>query len=157
MSPPTTRFFSPQWAAEACAAWNAGPSAAVKATKLQKYWDWIEDARQRTDATLGLAVEDLPGAGPDCLLLRLEKGLCTRAELVARSEAAARVTYLLTGTYAAWRDLMSGYDAGKTIMYRKLRLEHGELLDFFKGAYMWTESLACLQTIPTELPASELS
>ncbi|HVS62607.1 MAG TPA: hypothetical protein VMT85_03775 [Thermoanaerobaculia bacterium] len=147
----TTRFFSPEWAEAARAAWNAGPSEEVKDRKLQKYWDWIDDARNRTDAILGLAVDDLPGGEPDCLLLHLEKGVCTYVELVPRSEAEARTTYLLTGSYADWRDLMDGYDAGKTIMYRKLRLEHGELLDFFKGAYLWTESLACLQKIPTEL------
>jgi putative sterol carrier protein len=72
------------------------------------------------------------------------------AVAVFRCAAENRTTYLLTGTYADWQDLMGGYDAGKTIMYRKLRLAHGELLDFFKGVYMWTESLACMQKIPTE-------
>lgn len=145
------QFFSPQWAEAAREAWNAGPSEEVKATKLDKYWSWIEEARERTDGALGLAVDDLPGDGPDCLVLHLEKGLCTRAELRPREQAEPETTYLLTGTYEDWRELMNGYDAGKTIMYRKLRLEHGELLDFFKAAYLWTESLACLQQIPTEL------
>jgi hypothetical protein len=145
-------FFSPEWAEAARQAWNAGPSDEVKAGKLQKYWDWIDEAKERTTATLGLAVDDLPGDRPDCVLLHLEQGVCTRAEVAARRDVEQDTTYLLTGTYADWRDLMGGYDAGKTIMYRKLRLEHGELLDFFKAAYMWTESLACMQKVPTEYP-----
>lgn len=146
------QFFSTEWAEAARDAWNAGPSEQVKAGKLQKYWDWIDDAKERTTAALGLAVDDLPGEGPNCVVLHLEKGVCTRAGVAPRPEVEADTTYLLTGSFADWRDLMGGYDAGKTIMYRKLRLEHGELLDFFKGAYMWTESLACLQKIPTEFP-----
>ncbi|HVS16170.1 MAG TPA: hypothetical protein VMV46_19810 [Thermoanaerobaculia bacterium] len=146
------QFFSPEWAEAARRAWNAGPSADVKAGKLQKYWDWIEDARERTTATLGLAIDDLPFDRPDCLVLHLEQGKCARIEVASRAAVEAGTTYLLTGSYRDWRDLMGGYDAGKTIMYRKLRLEHGELLDFFKAAYLWTESLACLQKVPTEFP-----
>ena len=41
---------------------------------------------------------------------------------------------------------------GRSIMYRKLLLEQGELLVFFRTVYYWTETLACLQRIPTAFP-----
>ena len=44
---------------------------------------------------------------------------------------------------------MGGFDMGKAVMYRKLLLEKGEVLEFFKSIYFWTESLACVQRIPT--------
>ena len=49
-----------------------------------------------------------------------------------------------------WREIMAGFDMGKAVMYRKLLLEKGEVLEFFKSIYYWTESLACIQRVPTE-------
>lgn len=144
-----SRFFSPEWAQAAKEAVNAGPSEEVRAQKLEKFWNWIEEAKQGLDCKLGLAVDGMP-EGPDCLLLDLHDGVCTEASLVSRSEAQEEATYLLAGDLDSWREIMSGLDMGKTIMYRKLMLEQGEVLDFFKKAYYWTESLASIQRIPTE-------
>ena len=49
---------------------------------------------------------------------------------------------------------MAGFDMGKAVMYRKLLLEKGEVLDFFKSVYYWTESLASIQRIPTAFPTA---
>lgn len=148
MTQKTLQFMSPEWAEAAREAYNAGPTDEVKAGKLDKYWDWIDNAKKYLDCTLGLSVEGLP-EGLDCALLELEQGVCSKITLVSREEAEERSSYLLTGSYADWQEILAGYDMGKTIMYRKLRLVRGELLDFFKSAYYWTETLACLQNVPT--------
>ncbi|MDQ6840718.1 MAG: hypothetical protein M3137_20870 [Actinomycetota bacterium] len=48
----------------------------------------------------------------------------------------------------------AGFDPGKTIMYRKLMLEKGETLWFFTAAFFWTELLAAIQSVPTEVSLS---
>ncbi len=147
-APLALKFMSPEWAEAAREAYNAGPSDEVKAGKLDKYWDWIDHAKTHVDCTLGLAVEGLP-SGAECVLLELEQGVCSKITLASRARAEELSTYLLAGTYSDWQEILAGYDMGKTIMYRKLRLVRGELLDFFKSAYYWTETLACLQRVPT--------
>jgi hypothetical protein len=146
-------FWSREWAQAAKAAVNAGPSPEARAKKIERFWEWIEKARQQVNCQLALAVEGLPGGGArDCLLLDLEHGRCVRARLATRDDAEATATYLLSGSYADWRDIMAGFDMGKAVMYRKLLLEKGEVLEFFKSVYYWTESLACIQRIPTAFP-----
>ncbi len=142
-------FFSPAWAAAAVAELAAGPDEVARAKKIQKFWDWIEKAAEHVDCELGLAVSDLDGGRPNCLLLTLEKGKCTGHRLVPAAEAQRTATYLLEGSLADWREIMGGYDMGRSIMYRKLRLAAGDVLVFFRSAYYWTESLACLQRVPT--------
>ena len=44
---------------------------------------------------------------------------------------------------------MGGYDVGKTVMYRKLMMDKGDVLTFFRAAYFWTEALGCIQRVPT--------
>lgn len=144
------RFFSAEWAQEAKEAVNAGPSDEVRSRKLDKYWAWIDEAKKGLDCKLALAVRDLP-EGPTCVLLELHDGVCSDATVVSRAEAEAQATYLLAGDLDSWREIMGGFDVGKTVMYRKLMLEQGEVLEFFEKAYFWTESLACIQRIPTEI------
>ena len=97
-------------------------------------------------------MRDLPGGNPDAIVLELERGACIGACLTTRAEAEPRCTYLLAGDCAAWREVMDGYDMGRSIMYRKLLLEQGDVLVFFRTVYYWTETLACLQRIPTAFP-----
>ncbi len=40
-------------------------------------------------------------------------------------------------------------------MYRKLLLEQGNLLEFFKAIYFFVESLALIAKVPTEFPAED--
>jgi putative sterol carrier protein len=152
----TLEFWSRDWAQAAKKAWNAGPSPEARAKKIARFWEWIEKAKQYVDCQLVLAVEGLPGNGArDCLLLDLEQGRCVRARLATRHDAEATATYILTGSYRDWREIMGGFDLGKAVMYRKLMLEKGEVLVFFKSIYYWTESLACLQRIPTRFSTAD--
>ena len=125
----------------------------VKAGKRDKFWEWIDKAKERTTCTLGLSVGDLPQGAPDTAVLRLEQGVCTGLAVRRRREVEPELTYLLVGSADDWREILAGFDAGKAVMYRKLRLERGEPLEFFRSAYYWTESLACLQRLGAELRA----
>lgn len=140
-------FLSPEWAEAARQAVNAGPGPAARAKKIDKYWDWISDARSRITAVWGLAAADHEGA--NCLLITLIAGEATEAEVVTLEEGRRRATYLQTGTTDSWRELMAGYDVGKSVMYRKLMPDTGNVLMFFRAGYFWTESLAAIQAIPT--------
>ena len=145
-------FFSSAWADAARTAINEGPDPATVERKLEGFWNWIERAKANVNCTLGLAVRDLPDGGLDAIVLELERGACTGVTLTTRAQAEPRCTYLLAGDCAAWREVMDGYDMGRSIMYRKLLLEQGDLLVFFRTVYYWTETLACLQRIPTAFP-----
>ena len=153
---PPLAFWSREWVQAAKEAVNAGPSPEARAKKIERFWEWIERAKQHVSCQLALVVKGLPAngrrSGRDCLLLDLERGRCVRARLVTREDAEATATYVLAGSYADWRDIMAGFDMGKAVMYRKLLLEKGEVLEFFKSIYYWTESLASIQRIPTEFP-----
>jgi hypothetical protein len=54
--------------------------------------------------------------------------------------------------YADWRALHDGYDAQRTVMYRKILLEEGSLLEFFKTIYFFVECLAIVGTVPASYP-----
>jgi hypothetical protein len=152
----TLEFWSRDWAKAAKQAWNAGPSAEARSKKIARFWEWIEKAKQHVDCRLALAVDGLPGSGArDCLLLDLVQGRCVRARLATRADAEATATYILAASYRDWREIMGGFDLGKAVMYRKLLLEKGEVLVFFKSIYYWTESLACLQRIPTRFSTAD--
>ena len=146
------RFFSDEWATAAAEAVDRGPSEGMKAAKLDQYWEWIDRARGYFQCTLALGVR--PGTGPHggrYLLLTFADRHCTEGRIVD-GEEAADATYVLEGDEDDWVAFMRGYDAGKTVMYRKLLLVRGDLLEFFKSIYLVVESLACLQRVPTELP-----
>lgn len=148
----TVRFFSARWAQAARRVINEGPAPATVERKLDGFWQWIERAKAEVDCTLGLAVRGLPPGAPDAVVLRLERGACTAVTLTTRTAAEPRCRYLLAGDCAAWRALLTGYDVGRALTYRRLLLEQGDLLAFFRSIYYWTETLACLQRIPTEFP-----
>jgi hypothetical protein len=152
-------FWSREWAQAVKDAVNAGPTPEARAKKIERFWEWIERTREHVNCRLALVVKGLPAPGRrparDALLLDLERGRCLRARLVTREEAEAAADYLLAGSYADWRDIMAGFDMGKAVMYRKLLLEQGEVLEFFKSIYYWTESLASIQRIPTAFAERE--
>lgn len=140
-------FLSQEWAEAARQAVNDGPGPELRAKKIDKYWDWIAAARSRVDAVWGLAATDREG--PNCLLITLSAGEAVAAQVVPIEEGRRRATYLQAGTTEGWRDMMNGYDVGKSVMYRKLMLDTGDVLMFFRAGYFWTESLAAIQQIPT--------
>jgi hypothetical protein len=49
--------------------------------------------------------------------------------------------------------LHEGYDAQRTVMYRKILLEDGELLEFFKAIYFFVECLTVIAALPADYPA----
>ena len=61
-------------------------------------------------------------------------------------------TYVLNMDYADWKALHDGYDAQRTVMYRKIRLEDGNLLEFFKAIYFFAECLAVIGAVPAGYP-----
>lgn len=138
-----TALFSPEWAVAVREAVDRGPGDEVRAGKLPTYWEWIADARARHDGTWALVAPDLPG----CLLLVWEQGRCTRA-VAAAPEAAAGAAYVLSAPLAVWRELAEGADAGRLVMYRRIRLQRGDVLAFFRMVYFVVESLAAIGRVP---------
>ena len=61
-------------------------------------------------------------------------------------------TYVLAMDYQDWKALHEGYDAQRTVMYRKILLEEGDLLEFFKAIYFFVESLAVIGSVPGVYP-----
>lgn len=153
-------FMSRQWAQAVGEAVNAGPAPDYRATKLEDYWGWIEMAKLGVNQPLALAVRDLPsgtGADGDTLLLELAQGVVTGVEVGDRAQLEGRAAFLLAGDHRDWVALLEGYDVGKTVMYRKLMLEVGDILAFFAAAYYWVELLARLVTVPVALAEGALS
>ena len=147
------RFMTRAWAQDCRDAFNAWPDAERKASKLQDFWDWINMISPFVTGRLALVVRDMPAGGEgDTLVLDFEAGQVTAASVRERAEAQADAVFLLAGDYADWQNMLAGYDVGKMIMYRRLMLEKGDTLMFFTAAFFWTELLAAIQTIPTEVP-----
>ncbi len=154
MGAPT--FFSPEWAAAARDVLRSGPSEHARAGKLQEYWDFYELVRANYVASWALGVRDLPrelGDGPAYLRIEWAGGQVKESRIVRPGEPVD-ATYVLAGDYADWKALYEGYDALRTVMYRKLILQDGQLLEFFKAIYFFVECLALLAVTPTRFPSA---
>jgi hypothetical protein len=150
-------FFTEAWAAAVRAAVEAGPDDTAKSTKLPEYWAFYDLVRAGYTASWALGCRDLPGgSAPSYLYLQWGGGHVTEERIIGPDDPL-EATYVLAGDYADWAALLSGYDAQRTVMYRKLLLEEGDLLEFFKAIYFFVESLACLATVPTALPETAAS
>ena len=139
-------FFSEQWATDVRDALNAGPTEAMKAGKLQMYWDFYDRVQAEYPASWSLACRDLPG-GPASLLVQWGGGTVTECR-VTHPEDEAAADYALGMDYADWRALHEGYDPQRTVMYRKILVEQGEILEFFKTIYFFTECLGIIGHVP---------
>jgi hypothetical protein len=149
-------FFSPQWADELRDALNAGPSEEALAGKLDEYWDFYNVIRFAYRSSWALGVRSLPaelGGGDGYLVVVWNEGFVSECRILDESEPA-EATYTLAADYHDWRALFEGYDALRTVMYRKLLLEDGDLLEFFKGIYFFVECLASIATVPTTFPTN---
>ena len=147
-------FFSPQWAAAAGDALTAGPSDQARAGKVQMYWDFFERIKGLYPASWALGCRDLPpglGASPAYLFVQWAGGSVTDCRLIGPDEPL-QASYVLAMDYADWKALHDGYDAQRTVMYRKILLEDGDLLEFFKTIYFFVESLAVLAAVPAYYP-----
>ena len=80
------------------------------------------------------------GGGTRYLVVGLGEGHVTECRVLDESEQVD-ATYVLAADYHDWKALFEGYDALRTVMYRKLLLEDGDLLEFFKAIYFFVERL----------------
>jgi hypothetical protein len=149
------RFFSNEWADAVREALTAGPSEEARAGKLQEYWDFFELIKSAYPASWALGCRDLPsgpGEGPAYLLVRWAGGTVTDCQIIGPDDPLD-ATYVLGMDYADWQALHDGYDAQRTVMYRKILLEDGQLLEFFKTIYFFVECLAIIGRVPAHYPA----
>ena len=150
-----TKFFSKQWADAVREALQAGPSEEVKSAKLQEYWDFFDFIRSIYPASWALGCRDLPnelGGGPSYLFVQWAEGTVSDCRIIGPDDPL-EATYVLGMDYADWKALHDGYDAQRTVMYRRMLLEEGDLLEFFKAIYFFVECLAVIGTVSAEFPA----
>jgi hypothetical protein len=148
------KFFSPEWADEVRAALTAGPSPEAREGKLDEYWDFFELLKSLYPASWALGCRELPaelGKAPAYLFVQWNGGTVTDCRIVGPDDPLD-ATYVLNMDYADWKALHDGYDAQRTVMYRKILLEDGKLLEFFKTAYFFVESLAVIGRVPACYP-----
>jgi len=149
------KFFSKQWADAVRDALIAGPSDQARAGKLRMYWDFFELIKSRYPASWALGCRDLPaelGESPAYLVVRWSDGIVTDCQ-ISGPDDPLEATYVLGMDYADWKALHEGYDAQRTVMYRKVLLEEGDLLEFFKTIYFFVECLAVVGGVPAGYPA----
>lgn len=151
MAPP---FFSDRWAGAVRTALAAGPAAQARAGKLQRYWDFFEQVKSGHTASWALWCRDLPPGlreSPACLFIQWGHGVPSHCQ-IAGPDGPDAATYTLGMGYADWKALHEGYDAQRTVMYRKILLEDGDLLAFFTTIYFFVECLAVMAAVPAEYP-----
>ena len=140
-------FFSPAWAESVADALKAGPSEQAQAAKLQEYWDFIAFLRSVYPASWALGCRELGSY----LFVQWADGTVTDCRIIGPDEPL-KATYVLGMDYRDWKALHEGYDAQRTVMYRKIALEEGDLLEFFKTIYFFVESLAVIGSVPAVNP-----
>jgi hypothetical protein len=148
------KFFSGEWAAAVGQALTAGPSEEARAGKLQMYWDFFEQVKVKYPASWALGCRDLPpelGKSPAYLYVQWNAGAVTDCQIVGPDDGLD-ATYVLDMDYRDWKALHERYDAQRTVMYRKILLEDGNLLEFFKTIYFFAECLAVVGRVPAGYP-----
>ena len=129
------QFFTKEWADAVRDALIAGPSEQAKAGKLQMYWDYFEMVKGMYPASWALGCRSLPaglGEGPAYLLVEWGGGTVTDCKIIGPDDPL-EATYVLGMEYADWKALHDGYDAQRTVMYRKILLEEGDLLRWIRA------------------------
>ena len=140
-------FFTKGWADAVKDALTAGPDEAARASKLQEYWDFFDFLKGMYPASWALGCRD----HGTYLFVQWGGGKATDARITGPDEPL-EASYVLGMDYRDWKALHDGYDAQRTVMYRKMLLEDGDLLEFFKGIYFFVESLAVIGTVPARYP-----
>jgi hypothetical protein len=116
-------FFSPSWAASVADALTAGPSEQARAGKLQEYWDFYELIKGMYPASWALGCRELPVLSSTAYLyVQWGGGTVTDCRIIGPDEPL-KATYVLGMDYRDWKALHEGYDAQRTVMYRKIVLE----------------------------------
>ena len=155
-------FFTSEWAGAVRDALTAGPSVQARAGKLQMYWDFFEKIKGKYGSSWALVCRDLPGRPGQSgeavsLFVEWGDGVVTGCQIAAPGAAGdpgagIHATYTLAMDYRDWKALHEGYDAQRTVMYRKMLLTEGDLLEFFKSIYFFVECLAVIGGVPAEYP-----
>ncbi len=140
-------FFSPSWATAVREALTAGPSEQARASKLQEYWDFFEWHKIVNASSWALGCRELASY----LFVQWGGGTVTDCRIIGPDEPL-KATYVLSMDYRDWKALHEGYDAQRTVMYRKIVLEEGDLLEFFKPIYFFVESLNVIGSVPGVYP-----
>ena len=152
------QFFTKEWAQAVRDALVAGPTEQARVGKLQMYWDYFEMVKGMYPASWALGCRSLPaglGDGPAYLFVQWGGGTVTDCKIIGPDDPV-EATYVLGMEYADWKALHDGYDAQRTVMYRKILLEQGDLLEFFKTIYFFAECLAIIGGVPADYPALAL-
>jgi len=152
-------FFTSEWAGAVRDALTAGPSEQARAGKLEQYWDFFEKVKGKYASSWSLGCRDLPGrpgrpgrlSGAASLFVSWGDGVVTDCQITAPG-TPVHATYALGMDYQDWKALHEGYDAQRTVMYRKMLLTEGDLLEFFKSIYFFVECLAVIGGVPAEYP-----
>jgi hypothetical protein len=148
-------FFSQEWAVAVGEALAAGPTEGVRSDKLQMYWDFFDKVRAGYASSWALGCRDLPAgiaATPAYLHVEWGGGTVTGCH-IAGTEEQQKATYVFGMDYVDWQALHDGYDAQRTVMYRKILVEEGNVLEFFKGIYFFTECLGIIGRVPADFAA----
>ena len=140
-------FFSQEWADSVRAALEAGPSEQAREGKLQEYWDFIAYIRSIYPASWALGCRELGSY----LFIQWAGGAVADCRIVGPDEPLNAI-YVLGMDYADWKALHEGYDAQRTVMYRRILLTDGGLLEFFKTIYFFVESLGVIGAVPADYP-----
>jgi len=141
------QFFTQEWADAVKDALTAGPDAAARAGKLQEYWDFFDWLKSQYPSSWALGCRDLGSY----LFVQWGGGKATEARIIGPDEPL-KASYVLGMDYQDWKALHEGYDAQRTVMYRKMLLEEGDLLEFFKGIYFFVKSVAVIGAVPARYP-----
>jgi hypothetical protein len=142
-------FFSPDWADAVRAAVDRGPDDALRATKLDTYWDWIDGVRDGYSDSWALGLRE-PDGRTAHLLLRWEQGRCVQAT-ISGPDDSPEAAYIFVADRQTWHDLLAGEDTGRIVMYRRLRMLRGDVLSFFRVIYFFVESVAAIGRVPVVL------
>jgi hypothetical protein len=140
-------FFTQEWADAVRDALTAGPDEQARASKLQEYWDFFDWLKSQYPASWALGCRDLGSY----LFVQWGGGKVADARIIGPDDPL-EASYVLGMGYQDWKALHDGYDAQRTVMYRKMLLEDGDLLEFFKGIYFFVESLAVIGAVPARYP-----
>ncbi len=140
-------FFSPEWAAAAGDVLTAGPDAQARSIKLPEYWAFFDWLKSEYQASWALGCRDLGRY----LFVQWGGGTVTDIKIIGPDDPL-KASYVLGMDYQDWKALHDGYDAQRTVMYRKMLLEEGDLLEFFKSIYFFVESLAVIGMVPARYP-----
>ncbi len=156
----TPDFFSKPWADAVRDALTAGPSPQARAAKLGEYWDFFDLIKSMYPASWALGCRDAgpdggdggDGRAPAYLFVQWHGGAVTDCRILGPDDPVT-ASYVLGMDYRDWKALHEGYDAQRTVMYRKMTLQDGNLLEFFKGIYFFVECLAVVGAVPAHYPA----